>query len=185
MKPEWNEALAAYDRELDVLTALGVEYESFLEATCDEVVRRLSLPYGGSLDADVMYEEDEVGKWWVVHTSGHGLEVRIWPAAPWGGPAGVFRVGVFFNSNATQEGIDASAAMVAVEGPLGALDGVPGSSVTDRDLGLTESICLRVATVPIDKDFLEPLVETSLAYCRALPHAAAALEALHTVSSYP
>lgn len=188
MSPEWNEALAAFDREVIVLNALTDEYEEYMEAVTRQIAGRVARLSGELVRPEVTEGEDVVGRWWLSHSSDGGLEVRAWPTAPWGGPPGRFRVGVFLDPKVTsEEAMPDDVAVVAsvVRESLGELDGDPGSTVTDDDLDTTDAICIQVATIAIEQDdFVEKTAVTTLAYCNAARDAGDAVEELRAGSPY-
>ena len=99
---EWNDSLAAYDKQYDVLEAVRDELEEFIDEVLGEVSRCVAQ---ASKEQFVLTEceseedeedEEEVG---LGQTSFNtdpsklgGLYVQIWPTAPNGGPAGLMRV---------------------------------------------------------------------------------------------
>jgi hypothetical protein len=97
VKHEWNEALAAFDRELPLLKALRAEYDAYLRERLELAMAKVSPELAGRAEVEVTVEDDEVGL--SLHPLGPlkeaTIDFRMWPAAGYGGERGKLRWGLY------------------------------------------------------------------------------------------
>ncbi|MFT3768826.1 MAG: hypothetical protein QM820_25560 [Minicystis sp.] len=101
MKPEWDEALAAYDEKIDVLEGLRNDYVAFLRASFETFGGRLvearGKPWMGSFYPKAETATPKVS--WVARPrEGSPVSVWLWAAAPNGGPKGMLRIALALDS---------------------------------------------------------------------------------------
>lgn len=194
MEQKWNEALAAFDREVLVIRALDAEYEGFVSYVVKEVARRVARASGEAYRSE-LEEGEETGQWVAKWTDDDAVEIKVWPSAPWGGPSGLFRVGLFIDGSLCndEDMPDEIAEVVqAVRESVSELTGEMGSSVHDIDLRFidddedeSEAVCIKVASVPASaSNLVDQLSSLAGAYTGASARAVEAVASIRGGSAY-
>ncbi|MFN7144843.1 MAG: hypothetical protein ACK4YP_13790 [Myxococcota bacterium] len=91
MKHEWNEALAAYDRELPLLQALRAEYLSYIRERLRAAQAAVAPEYDGRATIDVSTDADPDASAEVVLAGDRGetgVQCQLWSSADDGGEPG-------------------------------------------------------------------------------------------------
>ena len=184
MKYGWNDVLAAFDREIPLLKALRDEYDAFVRESIDVAWTRLPPACSDVAEIDVSAEDGVMGA--TVKLRGdHGrarLEVQMWPAVEYGGPAGILRW-VLVVPKDLGEGFPPLARIVAVA--RDASNTVATEVVQDApaDLDtLTDHAVLRWGSLPLGPDLAAQVARTLAPAISAMDSAAAAVLAQHVTT---
>lgn len=105
-KIAWNEALEAYNVDLDVLEMTRNDYIRFVSQTTDDVAERVKALSGGKIDPCVRPEKeldsqlDPIVEWWPEGTRGlGGLGVQAFPVAGRSHTSGAFFVELWLDTD--------------------------------------------------------------------------------------
>lgn len=184
MKQEWNDVLAAFDREIPLLKALRDEYDAFIRESIEAAWTRLPPENSDLAELDVSVEDGVMGA--TVRLRGDSgrarLEVQVWPAVEYGGPAGILRW-VLVVPRDLGEGFPPLARIVAVARE--ASNAVATEAVKDApaDLDvLTNHAALRWGSLPLGPELPAQLARTLAAAVSAMEAAAAAVLAQHVTT---
>lgn len=172
----WNEALAAYDRDLDVLETIRNDYLQFGEQTVAAVVGRVKSLSGGKMTPRIWGSEDMdsdldcIAEWRPdAPRAIGGLVVHAYSNAGAGGAPGSFTIELWLDVGAAVPielgSVDLRAALLDA---TVSLPGEPYNSTKHPSLTSEDVVPLRLVMVDIAAaDLVEQIATAFLVYCEA------------------
>jgi hypothetical protein len=172
----WSEALAAYDRDRDVLEAIRTDYIQFAEQTVADVAGRVKSLSGGKITPHIWTAEEKeadfdcVAEWEPVAPRAiGGLGVRAFLNAGDGGAPGSFTIELWLDARAAVPVEFGTVDMLAAL--LNATANLPGETHNSKKHSNVISagvVHLRLVTVDIAAaDLVEQIATAFFTYCEA------------------